>query len=156
MFIKTVLKRFFLQSFIIKFKLWCLYKMWLCAKLGFKLHNSNQYQKTEEQNDLDKDILFLEIDYSVQWCDESESFIFEVQFQDRPFTKWGNLSSPALRLKTFLKSYDVSLMVLDNYRPNKLRSQTNIPMTQFRYYIWWKRNTKLIGPSLLVSTKLLS
>ncbi len=80
--------------------------------------------------------MFVERAYSVQWCVESESFIFEVQIQDRPLTKCGNLSSSALRLKRFLKSYNVSLMVLDNYSPSKLCSQANMPMTQFCYYIW--------------------
>lgn len=51
--------------------------------------------------DLDKDILFVERAYSVHSV-ESESFIFKVQFQDRSLTKCGNLSIPALRLKTSL------------------------------------------------------
>ena len=77
----------------------------LCATGGFKLNkwisNSRslllsipeQIRAREMKDlDLDQDILPIERALGVQWCIETDSFIFKIQLQDKPLTRRGILS----------------------------------------------------------------
>ena len=83
-----------------------LYNKQLCSKGGFRLHkfvsnNKNVIMSVPPKDraaeiqtmDLGCEDLPIERTLGVQWCVESDSFMFRVDLQDKPLTRRGILST---------------------------------------------------------------